>query len=462
MKKIKVLKLILITLICIAIMLIGFFGIYVKYKNQYIDKTGDFTLASDLKGTTVIELEVDGTINTVYYDKNGNEVEITDEETDTSEYTKKEEPVNKEENMNLQNYEKTVEILKERLKFLGTEQYSIDLNKTTGKIFISFESKYHEDVESIIPMEGKLQIKDKITEDIILDYTDFNYAETSYASTENGYTIFVSFKLNDSGLNKIKDIDKYKTVSKDTVEQDEKEEEEESKEEPQAVIIFDKEEIDLVSYDKLELLGKKLRVTTQKDITDTDTINSKLNTGTVITKLSNIGKTPLKYELIAEEYINSSIDENIIKIALISMSIILLLAIVLFIVKYKIIGLFASIGIITNIALFIIIIKTTKIAISLNCIAVTLPLIILNIMLVKNMLESLKNKEKTFKSNIGAAYLKTKDLIVIIAIAFIVFAFSSMTLINTMGLFIFWGWLVILLGTLIFTVPFLALSKNEK
>jgi hypothetical protein len=41
---------------------------------------------------------------------------------------------------------------------------------------------------------------------------------------------------------------------------------------------------------------------------------------------------------------------------------------------------------------------------------------------------------------------------------FAVFAFSSMTVINSMGLLVFWGWIVIMLGNLILTVPML----NEK
>ena len=108
------------------------------------------------------------------------------------------------------------------------------------------------------------------------------------------------------------------------------------------------------------------------------------------------------------------------------------------------------------------IIKLTKVAVSLNSIAAILALIILNLILTKNILENNKNKEKEFKSNIASAYLKTLDLIIIVAIIFVVFAFSSMSVINTMGLFMFWGWLIILLGTLIFTVPFVSILRNEE
>ena len=60
----KRLKLALLILICIAIILVGFLGIYVKDKNKYSNKIPNYQLATDLKGTTVLELDVDTSTNT--------------------------------------------------------------------------------------------------------------------------------------------------------------------------------------------------------------------------------------------------------------------------------------------------------------------------------------------------------------------------------------------------------------
>ena len=54
------------------------------------------------------------------------------------------------------------------------------------------------------------------------------------------------------------------------------------------------------------------------------------------------------------------------------------------------------------------------------------------------------------------------DLIVILAIILVVFAFSSMSVINAMGLFMFWGWIVTVLGNLIFTIPYLYIIKDKE
>ena len=59
MKKIKTIKLILIILICILIMLMGFVGILKKENNSYKNILPNYKFASDIKGATILEFEVD-------------------------------------------------------------------------------------------------------------------------------------------------------------------------------------------------------------------------------------------------------------------------------------------------------------------------------------------------------------------------------------------------------------------
>ena len=68
---------------------------------------------------------------------------------------------------------------------------------------------------------------------------------------------------------------------------------------------------------------------------------------------------------------------------------------------------------------------------------------------------------KSFGQNIKSAYLKSIDLIVISLILFAVFAFNSMTIISSMGLLLFWGWLVVMLGNLLLTVPMLKMGGKK-
>ena len=57
--------------------------------------------------------------------------------------------------------------------------------------------------------------------------------------------------------------------------------------------------------------------------------------------------------------------------------------------------------------------------------------------------------------------LKTINAFVIVLIIFAVFSFSAMTVISSMGLLMFWGWFVTILGNLILTVPMLCIANKK-
>lgn len=452
MKKSEILKLILIILICVLIILVGFFGIYSKKTNAYKNNLPEYKLASDLEGSVMLEFEVDDGSEKVYYDKDGNEVDssiVTEE--NKNEYTEKEEPINKDENLTSDNYKQVMKIMKERLKFLQTDQYKLDLDEKTGKIVLTFEDEYPDDIKSILPMEGKFELVDSNTNDVIISHTDFNSIEATYASVEEGYTTYINIKLNSSGIERINNIDKYKTTtdteSGDTTTNKLK-------------IMFDNDEVAEISYDNILLTGKTLRVTTAEKLTSNSSINSEMSTNTVVSKLASIGKMPVVYKLTAEEYVKSNV-ATYAKYVVIAIAIICVIISLYFIIRYKLNGLLTVIAFATNISLFLILIRLTKIQISLNGFAGILVLIMLNTILVNNILKSITNKDKTFSENIKNAYLKTMDVFVIVLIIFAVFAFSAMTVISEAGLLMFWGWVVILLGNLILTVPMLCVANNK-
>ena len=464
MKNTDKLKLILIILICVLVILFGFIGAYKKQGNLYKNILKDYKFASDIKGSTVMEFEVDDSVNTKYYDADGNEVEADSiEEGQEENYTTTEIPVNQEEELTVENYEKTVKIMKKRLSFLKADQYKIDLDKNTGKIVLTIDDDYIEDIENLLPLEGKLQLIDSKTEDVILDYTDFDSAEASYVSLDDGYNTYITLKLNKSGLEKIKNIDKYKVVetqNTENTEESEKTSTDTTDTTPKFKLMFDSDEICEMEYDKnLLLSGKVLRITTKSEISSSSTLNSQLNINTVVSKLATYGKLPIIYTLSAEEFVKADI-LNYNNYIIISVIVICALLVIYLIFKYKLNGIIASLGFITSIAIAIMLIKMIGIAISLNVIAAIAAIIILNTVLLTNLLKELSNKEKDFKENVKDAYLKVVDLCVIITIILIVFAFANMTVISSVGLVIFWGYVSTLVGNLIFTVPMLYIINN--
>lgn len=449
----KKLKLLLIVLVCILVILIGFFGIYKREGNAYKNLVPDFVLSSDLKGSTTLELEVDKSTNKEYYDKDGNKVDsstVTDENKD--EYTEKEVPVNDEEQLNQENYEKVVKIIEKRLKFLSTDQYRIDLDKTSGKIIITFEDEYADDIKSIVPLEGSLELIDETTEDVVLNYADFKSAEATYASLDEGYTIYLNLKLNDNGIEKIKNIDKYKN-NKETTEEGKESTESKLK------VMFDTDQVASVSYDNILLTGSTLRITTGSNVTNTSTLQSQMNMNTVVAKLASIGKMPVVYKVSAEEFIASSQNIYYVVYGIYAFIAICVICAIIFILKYKINAIFMLLSFITNIAATILIIKLTKVSISINILPAITAFFILNIVLIKNILQNIKeenNISKAFKNG----FLKTLDLFAITLIIFIVFAFTNMAVLNSLGLLLFWGWLNTIISNFIFALPMLYLTNN--
>lgn len=449
----KKLKLLLIVLVCILVILIGFFGIYKREGNAYKNLVPDFLLSSDLKGSTTLELEVDKSTNKEYYDKDGNKVDsstVTDENKD--EYTEKEVPVNDEEQLNQENYEKVVKIIEKRLKFLSTDQYRIDLDKTSGKIIITFEDEYADDIKSIVPLEGSLELIDETTEDVVLNYADFKSAEATYASLDEGYTIYLNLKLNDNGIEKIKNIDKYKNTKETT-------EEGEESTESKLKVMFDTDQVASVSYDDILLTGSTLRITTGSNVTNTSTLQSQMNMNTVVAKLASIGKMPVVYKLTAEEFITPSQNVDYVVYGIYAFIVICVICAIIFILKYKINAIFMLLSFIANIAATSLIIKLTKVSISINILPAITAFFILNIVLIKNILQNIKeenNISKAFKNG----FLKTLDLFVITLIIFIVFAFTNMAVLNSLGLLLFWGWLNTIISNFIFALPMLYLTNN--
>ena len=184
------LSLVLIILISVLIIFVGFAGIYTKNGNKYSNVIPDYKLASDLKGYRILEFDVSDSKDTVYYDKEGKKVDSsTVTEENEADYTKEEIEVNKAENLTKDNYNKTLKILKKRLEFLKVDQYRMDLDSDNGKITLSYEDDYPEDVKSILPMEGKLELVDSNTSDVILEYSNIKSVKTNYAQTEDGYTV---------------------------------------------------------------------------------------------------------------------------------------------------------------------------------------------------------------------------------------------------------------------------------
>ena len=107
----------------------------------------------------------------------------------------------------------------------------------------------------------------------------------------------LSWYIKATNIGKINNIDKYKT----SIDEESGETKVNS-----FKVMFDKDQIAEISYDDIVFKGKDLRITTHKALKTNSSINSALNTNTVISKLSTIGRMPIIYNITAQEYIKSN------------------------------------------------------------------------------------------------------------------------------------------------------------
>ena len=137
------LKITFITLLIVLLALISFVGLFVQDTKFMKNILPEYKLGMDLEGHRAVTINVSDDTETVYYDADGNEVE---EEAEGG--TSEEVPVNSEENLTKENYEKTKQIIENRLKDLAISEYLIRLNEDNGSITVQMPEDDMTDIAS--------------------------------------------------------------------------------------------------------------------------------------------------------------------------------------------------------------------------------------------------------------------------------------------------------------------------
>ena len=187
MKKIKILTIILAI---ILISMVGFVGVYVKEQNRMENQVKDYSLLSDLSGERTVRLTVNKDSEEVIKDSEGNvvetEEELTDEQLAEKGYTKESVPNNSQEVLNVDNYNKTKEVIEKRLKRLGVQEYEITVDENTGDIILRLPENSNTDtIISNIYTVGKFEIVDSETEEVLINNDDIKLMEDTKSAIYN-------------------------------------------------------------------------------------------------------------------------------------------------------------------------------------------------------------------------------------------------------------------------------------
>ena len=215
-KKQIVFKVVTIILAIILISMIGFVGIYTQKQNRMENIVRGYDLAMDLKGARVVSIKPKEDKQTVVKDSEGNKIteELTDEQIKEKGYTKEE--VNKNaDKLTKENFESAKTIIEKRLENLGLENYIVRLNEETGEITMEIEENTDTDtVISNISTNGKFEVQDSETKEVLLNNSNVKRANVMYSSENSGTSVYLNIEFNKEGKSKLENIsDEYKTIN---------------------------------------------------------------------------------------------------------------------------------------------------------------------------------------------------------------------------------------------------------
>ncbi|MCI8655341.1 MAG: hypothetical protein HFJ48_05685 [Clostridia bacterium] len=405
MKKVKIATIILSV---ILISLISFAGVYIQKQNRMENQVKEYELGMSLSGYRQYMVEPKK-----QEDSEGNAIEVTDEE-----------------------LSKIKEIIETRLKKMGATEYLIRASK--GNIVIELkEDKYTDYFLSNVAEQGKFEIIDKKTKEVLMTNSDLKLSNVLYNSTQSGTIVYLNIEFTEEGKSKFEQITKTYATTEETKKKREENnnfgldsltgnstaEANEDLNQPKISMQIDGNEILSQSFDN-PITSGKIQVALARATTDNETLQENIRTTSAVAIILDNEMLPREYEVKENEYVYSDITSEMLMVFSIIIAVIVLIALAILVVKNKMRGLIASALYIGLIALYLLIIRYTNVELTIEGIAGILIILIINYIITLRIVQEKK--------------ILQEDLIPI-AIATIAFCFIGWSQIASLGMVMFWG-----------------------
>lgn len=444
------LKITLIILLIILLAMISFVGLFVQDTKFMKNLLPDYQLGMDFEGYRAVTINVSDATETIYYDAEGNVVSSEDED-GTSETV----PVNGEDVLTLEKYEEAKKIIKSRLKDYGVSEYLIRLDEETGSMTVELPENTSTDVAvQYVYTKGEFTMEDE-DGNILLSNDDIDSLQVGYSATSTtGTTVYLTFNFKKEAHETLREItNTYVTTTDEDGEEVEK----------TVSLLIDGSSLLETSFDE-EIANGSL-ILTIGTATDNDTLSSYLEQASNIAILLNSGALPIEYTLDQNRYIESDIELSDFIVPIIIVAVILFIALVVLIVRYKKLGILGIISFIGYMAILLIVIRYTNLVITMEGIFGILISAILYYIVLVNILQTLKNKEKDlieYKNAYNKSMLSMVLVLIPTMIIGIILCFASWLPTYSFGTIIFWGMLVMALYNISITkILFLSTIKTK-
>ena len=447
MKKVKTITIILAILL---ITLVAFGGVYIKTKNRMENKVKDYTLGRELIGGRVIEIKVE--------DEQSADI------------------------LNEENYEIVKATIEKRLNNLNAQDYTISLNKENGAIRVELlENQDADNYAYYLVASGKVELKEKDTENQLLDDSMVQKATYTYSTNVSGTSqAYLNLKLTKEGQAKIAEVSQTYAVlgtEIDEIEAAKSGEEnsentettdttdttdttnttEENTAEPKkiSVLTIGEDEYDIHEIDK-----NTIKVKIGGAASDSSTLNNNVAKAAELAMLINSGKYPVEYDYNNNRYEYSNISTNELLYFAIAVLIILVIIFVVLCIKYRVYGLLCSISCIGFISLLSLILRYTNVLISIEGIGAILLVIAINLKFEQLILSKVQ-KTNLVNEAVKSTYKEVSLKMIPIAILSIIFCLSGWANLSSFGMVMFWGLILIAVYNVIVTKTLLKLKENK-
>ncbi len=458
MKKVKIITIILAI---VLVSLVAFGGVYIQTQNRMEDKVKEYSLGRELNGERVVEIKVtDGSTE--------GKAKPSDEE------------------LTVENYETVKKTVENRLKDLGAQDYTISLDKENGTIRVELPEDSNTDTYVYyLTTSGKVEMKEKDTENVLLNDSMIKKAQYTYTSNADGaYQVYLELILTKDGQAKLDEVkndyavlatevseaesknnttsdntttesstDENNTTTNTTTEGTETQESEETKKIASLTIAG-------TSYDIEKYEKNKITVKIGSQTSNTTTVNNSIAKAAELSMLINAGKYPIDYEVDVNRYVESDIDQQQLIYFVAGVAVILVIIFIIATIKYKGKGLLASISFIGFIALTSLLLRYTNVIISIEGIGAILLTIIINLKLNQMILSKTKTMDVVSEAT-KASYKELFTSIIPIMIITIVFCFSGWTSLSSFGMIMFWGLVLIAVYNIVVTKTLLKLKESK-
>lgn len=493
MKAVKGLRIVLLIAIIILLSVISFGGIYYQDKGNMKNRLPSYILGANLEGyrhVTLVTTEDANSTNEVSSENATNEVNTSSENTSSNEENELNE--NSLEDLNLTNetnttsentsnnagkYKDSAKIFKNRLKSLNIDNYNVSCDLNTGRIVIDLpENDRTDTILSDLVEVGKFSIIDSKTKEELLNNGDVKSVKFGSQTSGTSTSLVMAIEFNTKGAKKFakvtkeyqNNVDENATnTSNETdsnlVGSNEENSTENTSEENSTNTTSDSstekkskkvtlkiDDSELLTTDFSEIIDNGVLTLTVGSGSDSEQDYAAMNLGAIIEN----DPLPIEYKIDGNTYVESSIENNALKIIIYAEIIIALIVSLILIAKYRMTGIWQVILSIGYVAILLITIRLANVVISLDGIFTILICYLLNssfAFLISKVLSNkdLSKKEKT--KSINNAIKKYCLIVIPELIVSIICLFTSWSAIFSLGMILFWGVAISLIYNIIIT-----------